>query len=73
MEDNYTEEQIKKIVNVASYYGKDVERIRTMLDEYWDGQFETALDSVSESLQTSKEDHEYDAYLDEMSSDGYDD
>ena len=51
MKDNYSNEQVSKIIYLADRYNKTPDQIRNMLDAYWDGNFDSAIDSLHESLQ----------------------
>lgn len=70
MKDNYTEEQIERIVRMADWYNKTPDDIRNYLDEYYTSNFEQAMDSINESL--SEREDEMNAEGEIMDNDNYD-
>ena len=70
MKNNYTEEQIERIVRMADWYNKTPDDIRNYLDEYYTSNFEQAMDSINESL--SEREDEMNAEGEIMDNDNYD-
>lgn len=70
MKDNYTEDQIERIVRMADWYNKTPDDIRNYLDEYYTSNFEQAMDSINESL--SEREDEMNAEGEIMDNDNYD-